>query len=99
MNKLTKEQRLNNSLKEVEIKERQVNLLVREVEIKERSLKIITDEKKLTIDKINTIADAVRAITVCEDSMPGSEQKLKPIFDESERQSLKDKIFKLVHTL
>lgn len=99
MTKLTKEQQLSNKLKEVEIREREANIKAKEYEVTEKQNNEKNNADKITIAKIEELRLTLCCLTFDTECIPGSEQKLKPMMDESEQQTIKNKIFEIIHKL
>ena len=56
------------------------------------------DKEKCLLDKIEEIRNCLEAIII-EPAVRGFEQTHRPVFDESETEVLKDKLFELLHKL
>jgi hypothetical protein len=71
---------------------------VKRAELKDKRDRLKLDSEKVKVDKLN----ALRYLLVGEiptDTQFGEGTRYKPLFDESQIESLKDKVFKIVHTL
>lgn len=92
----------------LEQQEKQVDIELKKIQVTEKRELVenwekrrLTDlEEKTKIDKINSLRWLLESITIDEEeTIIGSEPKLKPVFSEEEQWKIKDKIFKLVEHL
>ncbi len=98
---------LANKLKEAEIQEKLwniqakvVELEAKKAEIEEKKRKDEIELNKTSIQKIEVLRYLLCSVTVDEDSITGGfDQKLKPVLDESQKQSVIDKMFSLMYKL
>lgn len=97
--KVTTAESLANKLKRSEIEEKKSLVKFRESEVREKDIKCKQDADKIIITKIETLRSLLCALTFDTDGISGMEQKLKPVFDESEQQTIKNKIFDIVTKL
>jgi len=95
-----KDKRATIRVKNAEARERYATARMKLLEAKQKDCDYKIQQDRVLISKIDTIDTLLRAYTVNDDSISGGmEQKLKQVFDESEMQTLKDKLFQLIHQL
>jgi hypothetical protein len=71
----------------------------KEVEIREKEERVKIDTEKVKISKLEVLRDLLRTEKPIDGNAVGEYNKYELLFDESERESLKVKIFQIVHTL
>jgi hypothetical protein len=84
----------------ITIRERDAAVQLKMAEAKERLDKVDIEKEKVKVEKLNTLKGLLTATIEDETSIAGGfEQKLKAVFDDSEQQTIKDKIFDIVNKL
>ncbi len=86
-------------LKRAEIKEKLNNVASRKVQDADLQAKSQIEKDKLILEKISQLRTTLTAHIFETEGLSGMEQKLIPVFDESEMATIKSKIFELIHKL
>lgn len=79
---------------------RSLNLELKKKELEEIEEKVKIDRERILIDKIDILRHLLAETTVDENTAPFSDgSKYKSIFDASEADVIKGKLFQLIHKL